>query len=136
MSAAAPQSRHGIAFYLAIFGLACVAFYVGRSTALPANRFAFAEKGQVVFEAMIDRPHLTEEEIQRQVRAPILGVLQRYADEGFVVIDVAKDRQGYMSVAAYPKTGLDITSELRAAVQAAAASGVQKPNRPATDANQ
>lgn len=106
---------------LAIVGVAAVAFHLGRSSVSPISKFAFVEKGQVVFESLMDRPQLSDEEIQRQVRAPILNLLRRYSDMGYVVIDVTRDREGYMSIASAPASGIDITDEMRAAIKNAAA---------------
>jgi predicted GNAT superfamily acetyltransferase len=102
--------------HLAVLILAAGAFALGRTSAHPQERIAVAEKGAVVMEAVLQRPGATSQQLDAQVREPILGVLQRYASRGYAVIDVSRDQQGAMAVAALPMGAVDITGELRTAV--------------------
>ena len=108
--------------YLAVLILGAGAFFAGRATVHPHDKIAVAEKGAVVMEAVLQHPNATPQEIHEgiarlgQVRAPIVRVLEHYANDGYAVIDVSKDEQGYMAVAAVPASTVDITAELRAAV--------------------
>jgi hypothetical protein len=102
--------------YSAVLILVAGAFFAGRATVHPHDRIAVAEKGAVVMEAVLQRPKATPEEIDRQVREPIVRLLEQFANDGYAVIDVSKDEQGYMAVAAVPAGTIDITPELRSAV--------------------
>jgi len=97
---------------------------VGFSASRPAPKFAVAEKGSIVLQAFLEHPALTPTEAQRQVSAPILAVLKRYSDRGFLVVNVARDRTGQLMVDAVPPDAVDITPELRRAVGLADASTV------------
>jgi hypothetical protein len=94
MSATVPANRLP---YSVVILLCVIAYLVGHQTAAPAKNIAVAEKGAVVLE-------------------PILAILRRYQERGYMVIDTSRNEQGDMTVAALPTNTLDITNELRAAV--------------------
>ncbi|MGR9587094.1 hypothetical protein [Pandoraea sputorum] len=95
----------------------CVLFYLfGYGMSAPVKKVAIVEKGAVVLEAALDRQGLSEQQLKAQVGEPIKAVLQKYQKKGFVVIDVSRNDEGDMTVAALPSNTLDITNELRAAV--------------------
>jgi hypothetical protein len=95
----------------------CVLSYIfGYGMAAPVKNVAIVEKGAVVLEATLDRQGLSEQQLRAQVGEPIKSVLQKYQKKGFVVIDVSRNDEGDMTVAALPSNTLDITNELRAAV--------------------
>jgi ABC-type Na+ efflux pump permease subunit len=101
---------------LAVLIVSVAVFYGGRSTVQPRDKVAVVEKGAIVLEAVLSRPGASPEEIDAQVKQPILGVLQKYLAKGYTVIDVSKDDAGNMAVAAVPGDALDITGEMRQAV--------------------
>jgi hypothetical protein len=100
--------------YLATLVLAATGFILGRATVpQPRIHFAVAEKGAVVLEALFGQ----QEPDEAQVTKVLQHVLDRYADAGYAVIDVSKDEQGGMAVAALPPDAIDITQELRRALR-------------------
>lgn len=102
---------------LAVLIVSAAAFFVGRSMASPArDRVAVVEKGAIVLEAVLARPGASQEVIDAEVRQPILGVLKKYVDQGYTVIDASRDDDGNLQVAALPGDALDITGEMRQAV--------------------
>ena len=106
--------------YFAVALLCCAAFFVGQSTTqLPHDKFALAEKSAVILQAVLDRPSESAETFEHEIGQPIIKVLQRYADQGYTVLDSAKDEQGNFAVIAMPATSINITEELRAAIKAA-----------------
>ncbi|WP_148046457.1 hypothetical protein [Ralstonia pseudosolanacearum] len=113
MSATVPANRLP---YSVVILLCVIAYLVGHQTAAPAKNIAVAEKGAVVLEAALSRPGVTEAQMKAQVAEPILSILRRYQERGYMVIDTSRNEQGDMTVAALPANTLDITNELRAAV--------------------
>lgn len=105
--------------YLAVVILCGVAFYAGHATVEQSGKFAMAEKSAVVLQAVLDRPEQSADTFTREVAQPIIAVLQRYADLGYTVLDSAKDEQGNYVLIAKPNNAIDITAELREAIQAA-----------------
>lgn len=105
--------------YLAVAILCGVAFYAGHATVEQNGKFAIAEKSAVILQAVLDRPAESPETFAREVAQPIIEVLKRYADQGYTVLDSAKDEQGNYALIAMPKSSIDITTELRAAIKAA-----------------
>jgi hypothetical protein len=99
--------------------IAACSFMAGRSTVIPRDKVAIAEKSALVLEALLSHPSSTPEEIDAQLRQPILAVFNRYAALGYTVIDAGKDEQGNLAVVAVPADAIDITPELRAAVKKA-----------------
>jgi hypothetical protein len=102
--------------FLAVLIIAAVAFVIGRGSVQPHDRVAVVEQGALVLEAVLSRPDASPEDLESQVRAPILQVLQKYADAGYTVLDVSRDDAGRMAVAALPAQSTDITAEMRAAM--------------------
>ena len=102
--------------YLTTAILCIAAFFVGQMTVRPESHFAVAEKGAVIVEAVLGRPGRTAQEIEREVKQPILAVVKSYADRGFTVIDASRDEQGDLAIVALPRDTIDITGELRAAI--------------------
>jgi hypothetical protein len=113
--------------FLAVAILAACAFYAGRISVNTPPRLAIAEKGAVVMDAVLQHPDATPEQLERQVRKPILTVLQKYQAAGYTVIDASRDERGLMAVAALPAGAVDITPELRSAV-GLPASGLHAPS--------
>jgi hypothetical protein len=113
MSTTVPTNRLP---YSVVCLLCVIAYLVGHQTAAPAKNIAVAEKGAVVLEAALSRPGVTEAQMKAQVAEPILAVLRHYQERGFMVIDTSRNELGDLTVAAVPANTLDITNELRAAV--------------------
>jgi hypothetical protein len=99
--------------FVAVAVLCGGAFYLGHESAHKPSKFAISEKSAVIFDAVLDRPGITKEQIEKDIKQPVMSVLKKYADDGYVVIDVARDDQGYMAVLAVPNDAIDITAELR-----------------------
>ncbi|MDN4571871.1 hypothetical protein DBB29_24750 [Pandoraea cepalis] len=99
--------------------LCLIAYLIGHQTAAPPKNIVFAEKGAVLLEAALDRPNRTEQQLKAEIAEPIRSVLSRYQALGYVVIDASRNDEGDMTIAALPANALDITNELRAAVNLA-----------------
>ncbi len=105
---------------LAVLICAAAAFYLGLSWEKPEPiKFAVAEKAAVVIQAVLDNPNLTNEQNQVQIVDPIRGVLKKYADQGYAVIESSRDENGNHAIAALPANSINITSELKEALQKA-----------------
>jgi hypothetical protein len=118
--------------YFAALVFMATGFYVGQEFRPEGPKVAIAERGAVILEAVLERHGATEEVLQREVSKPVLEVLQRYADLGYVVFDSSKDEAGNYAVAALPSAAIDITEALKQAVkkpriEGPALSEVQKP---------
>lgn len=100
--------------------LFCGATAYGVHELLPTatGKYLVAEKSAIILQAVFERQGLPDEEMEKQIGKPILAVLKKYADQGYVVIDAAKDEQGNLSIAAMPNGTRDISAELRAAIEA------------------
>lgn len=103
--------------YLAVMILIGGAFFLGLHIKSESPHIAIAEKGAVILEAVLDRPNLSPEQLDEEVKKPIVNILNHYAAKGFVVIDASKDEDGNMQVAALPRTTVDITPLLRSAIK-------------------
>lgn len=113
--------------YLAAAMLAASAFYLGHETTnlkgRSAPKVAFAEKGAVILDVVLRRQDISPAALDEQIKKPIVAVIKRYVDQGYVVIDSSRDESGNMAVAGIPPGAIDITPEIRAAVNT---SGVAK----------
>lgn len=107
--------------YITVLILCGAAFFVGRNTVTKEPpRFAMGEKSAVIAEAVLNRSGpISDEYFDKTIKKPVLAVLKKYADQGYIVVDVYKDEQGYMSVAAAPSTAIDITQEMRNSIKKA-----------------
>lgn len=111
--------------YSVVAVLIGLAFYIGlemsQLTAKTAPKVAFAEKSAVIFESVFKRQDVSAAVIDEQIKKPILAVIKRYVNQGYVVIDSGRDEDGNMTITGIPSGSIDITSEIRAAVNAASA---------------
>lgn len=93
---------------------------------------AVADQGSVVLEAVLSHPEMSKDKMKASISGPIRGVLQQYQTLGYTVIDVSRDDQGQMTVTEVPANALDITNELRKAVNLpAVAPSTQQAAKPA-----
>lgn len=100
--------------------MACgVSFYAGGvlNSTKPNGKYVTAEKNALILQAVFDRQGATPEQLKQEISDPIRLVLKKYIDQGYVVIDTAKDESGNMAVAAIPPGTLDVTEELAAALK-------------------
>lgn len=117
----------------AVVMLAAACFYAGLRSGTPqANgKYVTADKGAVILDAVLNsRSDGTapgnDAEFKSAIVDPVLGVLRKYADAGFVVLDTSTDERGNMVVAAVPAGTQDITPELVAAIKAKQAARKQQ----------
>jgi hypothetical protein len=120
--------------YVSALILMVVGFYIGHELKPEGPKIAVAERGAVILEAVLDRHGATEETLQQEVSKPVLDVLKKYADLGYVVIDSSKDDSGNYVVAALPAGAIDITEALRQAIKKpkAEAPGLVEEQKPAS----
>lgn len=118
----------------AVVLLAGACFYAGLRSGTPqANgKYVTADKGAVILDAVLNSradgaaAPGDDAEFKASIVDPVLGVLKKYADAGFVVLDTSTDERGNMVVAAVPGSTQDITPELVAAIKAKQASRKQQ----------
>lgn len=103
--------------YIAALVFMAAGFYAGIEYKADAPKVVIAERGAVILEAVLDRHDAAPELLEKEISQPVLAVLKKYADLGYVVIDSSKDEAGHYMVAALPPDAKDITVELREAIQ-------------------
>jgi hypothetical protein len=103
---------------LATASLCAVCFYAGGklNRVTPNGKYLVADKNAVILAAVMERDSTNTELLKAEVTQPILEVMRRYTEEGYVVIDGGRDEHGNVTIAALPADTRDITSELAAAV--------------------
>lgn len=108
----------GVPAFAVVF-LCGVCFYAGSALNKTEGKYVTVDKGGVIFTSVMEMTPPTSDPaiLKKRVTDPIVGVLAKYAKEGYVVIDTAKDDQGNMSIVALPKETKDITAELSAAIK-------------------
>lgn len=113
----------GVPLFAVVF-LCGVCYYAGTQTNMPKAKglYVTADKSSVILDAVLDSRNedVSEADLKLKIVGPVLGVLQRYASAGYVVVETGRDERGNMIVAAIPPGTRDITAELAAAVKAAA----------------
>lgn len=102
----------------AITFLCGACFYAGGqfNSTVPNGRYLVADKNAVILAAVLERNSTDAKALEAEIAQPVLRVMKRYTDEGYVIIDGAKDERGNFTVAALPAGTRDITQELAAAV--------------------
>jgi hypothetical protein len=107
--------------YLAVLILIAVSFYTGfeisNVLAQKKPKVAFAGKGATITEALLSTTTSTREEVDKEITKPIVSVIKKYIDNGYLVIDSSLNQNGAMEITGIPKGAIDITNELRAAVK-------------------
>jgi hypothetical protein len=103
---------------VATVALCGVCFYAGGklSSVTPNGKYLVADKEAVVLSAVLDRDSTDARTLQAEITQPILAVMQRYTEQGYVIIDGGHDERGNMTIAALPEGTRDITKELAAAI--------------------
>lgn len=104
----------------AVVFLAGACYYAGAQLGNKNNgKYVTADKSTVILNAVLDLHNAgsSEEEMKTKIVAPVLGVLKKYADQGYVVVETGKDERGNMLIAALPADTRDITNELAEAVK-------------------
>lgn len=91
--------------------------YLFGSSSEPVNsKFLIANRTGLIYEAILDNPDISKDEAKKMIVDPINAILTSYRDQGFIVIDGAKDDQGHYSIVALPKESRDISDELKNAI--------------------
>lgn len=103
---------------LATAGLCAVCFYAGGKLngTTPNGKYLVADKNAVILQAVLERDSTDAQALKAEITQPIVQIMQRYTEQGYVVIDGGRDEHGNMTVAALPAGTRDITAELAAAV--------------------
>ena len=87
-------------------------------------RIALVEQGAVVLDALLNRPQLDASTARRVVGGTVEAVVAKYQRAGYLVVNVNPAQDGGMVVEAVPKSAIDITEEVRAAVARAVSGAV------------
>ncbi len=111
--------------YVAVIAFAAVSYYVGQQMMPTEPKVAIAERGALIFQAVLERQGASREVLDAEVSQPVRAVLKKYADLGYVVIDASKDDAGNYVVAALPQGAIDISKDIASAIK-----------KPATPQNQ
>lgn len=103
---------------LAVGGLCAVCFYAGgRLNCVPPNgKYLVADKNAVILAAVLERNSTDAAALKDEIAKPVMQVMRRYTDQGYVIIDGARDERGNHTIAALPADTRDITKELAAAI--------------------
>ncbi|MFC5510401.1 hypothetical protein ACFPOU_04565 [Massilia jejuensis] len=103
---------------LAIAFLCAACFYAGGkfSSVTPNGKYLVADKNAVILAAVLERDSTDAQTLNAEVAQPILQVMKQYTDQGYVIVDGARDAHGNLTIAALPAGTRDITKELAAAV--------------------
>jgi hypothetical protein len=103
---------------LAVAGLCAVCFYAGgKLGSVPPNgKYLVADKNAVILSAVLERNSTDVEGLRAEIAQPVMQVMRRYTDQGYVIIDGARDERGNLTIAALPADTRDITKELAAAI--------------------
>ena len=82
-------------------------------------KYVIAERGTLIMQSVLSHPNETGEQLQSRIAEPILSVLQKYADQGYIVLEAARDENNNYVVAALPEGSRNITKELADAIDQA-----------------
>ncbi|WP_371765574.1 hypothetical protein [Massilia sp.] len=104
--------------FLATGFLCAVCFYAGGkfNSVTPNGKYLVADKNAVILAAVLDRDSTDAQVLKAEISQPIVQVMKKYTDQGYVIIDGARDEHGNLTVAAMPPDTRDITQELRDAI--------------------
>jgi len=95
-----------------------VCFYAGGKlgSVTPNGKYLVADKNAVIVAAVMERDSTDAAKLKAEITQPILQVMRRYTDQGYVIIEGGRDERGNLSIAALPPDTRDITKELAAAI--------------------
>jgi hypothetical protein len=118
MTDSTKRTGPGLVPMLLVAGLCAGSFYAGGvfNSVTPNGKYLLADKNAVIVNAVLTRDSTDAETLRTDVAQPILNVLRRYTDLGYVVIESSRDEQGNHLVAAIPAGTRDITHELELAI--------------------
>lgn len=123
--------NHGSCSYLVVFVFCAFSALVGLNIQKTLNsagleaidplrlKVVIADRQAVIFDHALNYPVMSEVDRDRKLIQPIMGILQKYSTQGYLVVDSLKDESGAYFVSAFPIDSKDITSELKAAVNSA-----------------
>ena len=81
------------------------------------NQIIIANRSGIILQAILDTPEMNKDDAQKLIVTPINNVLKSYRDQGFVVLDAAKNEDGHYSIIALPENAKDITNEIKEAIK-------------------
>jgi hypothetical protein len=118
MTESTKRPGHALMPLLLVVGLCGASFYAGGvvNSVTPNGKYLLADKNAVIVNAVLTRDSTDAETLRTEVAKPVLNVLRRYTDLGYVVIESSRDDQGNHLVAAVPAGTRDITHELELAI--------------------
>lgn len=82
---------------------------------------ALVHKSAVLIETVLAHPELDRQSLQQRVTEPMRAVIERYARQGYTVVEAAPDATGGYTVLAVPPGSIDFTGELSEVVRMALA---------------
>lgn len=85
----------------------------------PVANIAIAEKDSLILATLLKNPDLSEEQITSYIKTPVINVINRYKDNGYLVINVENDQNGNYSIVGLPSGAIDITDEIHAEINKA-----------------
>jgi len=110
--------------YLAVLILCTLSVYCGieyqkyvHSHQKVNPKIAIAEKTAIILQAAISRQDLSDESLTRDIKLPILAVIKRYTDKGYLVIDSSPNDDGTFTVTGIPDGAINITDEMKKAIK-------------------
>lgn len=103
---------------LATAALCAVCFYAGGKLngVTPTGKYVVADKAAVILDAVMASDSTDPKALDARITKPVLQVMRHYTEQGYVVIDGAKDEHGNFTIAALPADTRDITQELSSAI--------------------
>lgn len=107
----------GVPLFSVVF-LCGACFYAGAELygAKPTGKYVVAERSAAILEAVMGADNAVQAELERAISIPVLKVVKKYSDAGYVVIDADRDENGFMVIAGVPPGTKDVTNEMRAAI--------------------
>lgn len=112
----------------AVLAFCAAAAFVGRESAPKATqpaegadipKYAVAERTAIILQSVLSHPGESKDQLQERISDPIVSVLKKYTDAGYIVIDAARDENGNYVIAALPESTKDITKEMASAIDQA-----------------
>lgn len=89
----------------------------GDASAQP--KYLIAERSTVILQYALSHPNESADQLQSHVTAPMLNVMQKYVDQGYIILEASHDENNNYVVAGLPAGVRNITKELAAAIDQA-----------------